>query len=137
MRVKELAEIFKISVDELMGLLENVGLTLTDKENSMVDSNTEKKLAKKFNVPYPFKSAKAKAPKAAPVKAVNIPVKPAEKKAAPVVMTVSLRHINITLKKRKIKDIIFHRLVFQKMENPQTSHDHWPDTTENQKYRKR
>ena len=77
MRVKELAEIFKISVDELMGLLENVGLTLTDKENSMVDSNTEKKLAKKFNVPYPFKSAKAKAPKAAPVKAVNIPVKPA------------------------------------------------------------
>ena len=84
MRVKELAEIFKISVDELMGLLENVGLTLTDQENSMVDSNTEKKLAKKFNVPYPFKSAKAKAPKAAPVKAVNIPVKPAEKKAAPV-----------------------------------------------------
>ena len=84
MRVKELAEILKISVDELMGLLANVGVSLNDQENSMVDSNTEKKLAKKFNVPYPFKTAKPKAPKAAPVKAVSTPTKPVEKKAEQV-----------------------------------------------------
>ena len=84
MRVKELAEIFKVSVEELMGLLENVGLSLTEKENSMVDSNTEKKLAKKFNVPYPFKSAKPKAPKVAPTTPASAPAKPVEKKEAPV-----------------------------------------------------
>ena len=105
MRVKELAEIFKISVDELMGLLENVGLTLTDKENSMVDSNTEKKLAKKFNVPYPFKSAKAKAPKAAPVKAVNIPVKPAEKKAAPVEEKKQPAKVAPVVKEEKVQKV--------------------------------
>ncbi len=84
MRVKELAEIFKVSVEELMGLLENVGLSLTEKENSMVDSNTEKKLAKKFNVPYPFKSAKPKAPKVAPTTPASAPAKAVEKKEAPV-----------------------------------------------------
>ena len=105
MRVKELAEIFKISVDELMGLLENVGLTLTDQENSMVDSNTEKKLAKKFNVPYPFKSAKAKAPKAAPVKAVNIPVKPAEKKAAPVEEKKQPAKVAPVVKEEKVQKV--------------------------------
>ena len=46
MRVKELAEVLKVQVDELMQLLANVGVNLSDKENSMVDSGTEKKLAK-------------------------------------------------------------------------------------------
>ena len=66
MRVKELAEVLKVQVDELMQLLANVGVNLSDKENSMVDSGTEKKLAKKYNVPYPFKTAKPKAAKPAP-----------------------------------------------------------------------
>ncbi len=77
MRVKELAEVLKIQVDELMQLLTNVGVNLNDKENSMVDSGTEKKLAKKFNVPYPFKTAKPKAAKPAP----KVETKPAPKAA--------------------------------------------------------
>ena len=77
MRVKELAEVLKIQVDELMQLLTNVGVNLNEKENSMVDSGTEKKLAKKFNVPYPFKTAKPKAAKPAP----KVETKPAPKAA--------------------------------------------------------
>ena len=77
MRVKELAEVLKVQVDELMQLLANVGVNLSDKENSMVDSGTEKKLAKKYNVPYPFKTAKPKAAKPAP----KVEAKPAPKAA--------------------------------------------------------
>ncbi len=69
MRVKELAEIFKVNINELLNLLENVGVNLDQQEETMIDAATEKKLAKRYNVPYPFKSqAKPK-----PVNKVVIP----------------------------------------------------------------
>ena len=69
MRVKELAEIFKVNINELLNLLENVGVNLDQQEETMIDAATEKKLAKRYNVAYPFKSqAKPK-----PVNKVVIP----------------------------------------------------------------
>ena len=59
MKVKELAEIFNVGIDELLDLLENVGVDIAEKEESMVDKNIEKKLAKRYNVEYPFKTGKA------------------------------------------------------------------------------
>ena len=59
MKVKELAEIFNVGIVELLDLLENVGVNIAEKEETMVDKNTEKKLAKRYNVEYPFKSKKA------------------------------------------------------------------------------
>ena len=76
MKVRELAEIFKVPVGDLMGMLENVGVDLSQKEETNIDSAVEKKLAKRFNVPYPFKSAK---PKAAAKPAPKAEVKPAPK----------------------------------------------------------
>ncbi len=64
MKVKELAEILKVDINELMGILPNVGIDLTDNENTMLDAAIEKKLAQRYKVPYPFKNAK---PKAKPV----------------------------------------------------------------------
>ena len=54
MKVKELAEIFKISSSELLNLLPNVGVDVSAKEETMVDKDVEKKLAKRYGVPYPF-----------------------------------------------------------------------------------
>ena len=59
MKVKELAEIFNVGIVELLDLLENVGVNIAEKEETMVDKNTEKKLAKRYNVEYPFKAKKA------------------------------------------------------------------------------
>ena len=43
MKVKELAVIFSVGIDELLDLLENVGVDISDKEESMVDKNIEKR----------------------------------------------------------------------------------------------
>lgn len=69
MRVKELAENLKISTDELIKNLSNVIFTIKITEEYEVSKDMEKKLAKMYVVPYPFKAAK---PKAAPKPAVKI-----------------------------------------------------------------
>ena len=79
MKVKELAEIFNVDIAELLDLLYNVGVNIDLQEEAMVDKDTEKKLAKRYNVEYPFKTNKVKKPK--PTSAVNIPgTKPVENK---------------------------------------------------------
>lgn len=91
MKVKELAEIFKISSTELLNLLPNVGVDVSMKEETMVDKEVEKKLAKRYGVPYPFKKAAPKPimkplpkPEAKKVESKKLdnqkPVKPATKK---------------------------------------------------------
>ena len=60
MKVKELAEIFKISAAELLAILPNVGVDVSQKEETNVDKEVEKKLAKRYGVPYPFKKAAPK-----------------------------------------------------------------------------
>lgn len=72
MKVKELAVIFKTTPAELLNLLSNVGVDIKLQEETMVDKETEKKLAKRYNVPYPFKGAA----KPKPVNKVVIPGKP-------------------------------------------------------------
>ena len=57
MKVKELAEIFKVPTQELLNMLSNVGVNLDQQEETMIDAQWEKKLAKRYNVPYPFKAA--------------------------------------------------------------------------------
>ena len=89
MKVKELAEIFKISAAELLAILPNVGVDVSQKEETNVDKEVEKKLAKRYGVPYPFKKAapKPKAPAPAPVKKEEpkkvAPAQKAEVKANP------------------------------------------------------
>lgn len=73
MKVKELAEIFKVSPAELLKILPNVGVDVSLKEETMIDKDVEKKLAKRYNVPYPFKKA---APKPKPVEAPHVAQKP-------------------------------------------------------------
>lgn len=74
MKVKELAEIFKVSTSELLKLLPNVGVDVTLQEETMVDKDVEKKLAKRYNVPYPFKKVQAKPkPTPKPASPSNIP----------------------------------------------------------------
>ncbi len=73
MKVKELAEIFKVSPAELLKILPNVGVDVSLKEETMIDKDVEKKLAKRYNVPYPFKKA---APKPKPVEAPHVVQKP-------------------------------------------------------------
>ena len=88
MKVKDLAEIFKISSSELLKILPNVGVDVSAGDETMVDKNIEKKLAKRYNVPYPFKKPAAKP--AAPVKPVQTkpvvenskPTQPAAKPAS-------------------------------------------------------
>lgn len=78
MKVKELAEIFNVGIAELLDLLENVGVNIDLQEEAMVDKDTEKKLAKRYNVEYPFKTGKQnKKPK--PTNTVVIPGKPTSK----------------------------------------------------------
>ena len=69
MRVKELAENLKISTDELIKNLSNVIFTIKITEEYEVSKDMEKKLAKMYGVPYPFKAAK---PKVVPKPAVKI-----------------------------------------------------------------
>ncbi len=71
MKVRELAEIFKVSNEELLNLLSNVGVNVSQQEETVLDKDMEKKLARRYNVPYPFKGKAA--PK--PVNKVNIPGK--------------------------------------------------------------
>ena len=81
MKVKELVTILNISVDELLELLENVDVDITDGVETEVEKEVEKKLAKRYGVPYPFKTAK---PKAEPKKATPKQEEPkAEPKKAP------------------------------------------------------
>ena len=85
MKVKELAEIFKISSAELLAILPNVGVDVSQQEETNVDKEVEKKLAKRYGVPYPFKKATPKPKPAAPVKPQSAPVKKEEpKKVTPV-----------------------------------------------------
>ncbi|MBQ8292169.1 MAG: translation initiation factor IF-2 [Bacilli bacterium] len=81
MKVKELSEIFNVSIDELLDLLENVGVNIASREETMVNKDLEKKLAKRYNVEYPFKVGK-QPKKSKPTNSVVIPGKPA-KNAAP------------------------------------------------------
>ena len=86
MKVKDLAVIFKVEVPELLNLLSNVGVNVDQQEETNIDSALEKKLAKRYGVPYPFKTAA----KPKPVNKVVIPnaqkpvekTKPASKQAA-------------------------------------------------------
>ena len=78
MKVKELAEIFKTSVQELLNILPNVGIDVSNGEETFVEKDVEKKLAKRYGIPYPFKTAK---PKVAPKPVVNVAAKAAAKKA--------------------------------------------------------
>lgn len=85
MKVKELAEIFKVSSSELLAILPNVGVDVSAQEETMVDKDVEKKLAKRYNVPYPFKKAAPAKPKAAPVVKPSKVVEPLkEEKKKPV-----------------------------------------------------
>ena len=54
MKVKDLAVIFKTSTSELLNLLSNVGVDIKLQEETMVEKDVEKKLAKRYNVSYPF-----------------------------------------------------------------------------------
>ena len=76
MKVKELAEIFKTSVQELLNILPNVGIDVSNGEESFVEKDVEKKLAKRYGVTYPFKTAK---PKTTPKPVVNVAAKAAAK----------------------------------------------------------
>lgn len=58
MKVKELAEIFREDIEELIKLLDNVGVKADAETN--INKDVEKKLAKRYNVPYPFKKSKPK-----------------------------------------------------------------------------
>ena len=78
MKVKELAEIFKTSVQELLNILPNVGIDVSNGEETFVEKDVEKKLAKRYNIPYPFKIAK---PKVAPKPVVNVAAKAAQKQS--------------------------------------------------------
>ena len=81
MKVKELAEILKTSTQELLKILPNVGIDISNGEETFVEKEVEKKLAKRYNIPYPFKTQKQKV---APKPAVGIAVKAAQKQVAPV-----------------------------------------------------
>ena len=78
MKVKEVAEFLKVSTDEILKLLKNVSVGKSYTEDSEIEKELEKKLAKRYGVPYPFKvKAKAEpakaAPKAEPAKAAPKP----------------------------------------------------------------
>ena len=69
MKVKDLAENLKTSTSELINNLSNVIFTEKITEDYEVSKDMEKKLAKMYGVPYPFKAVK---PKPAPKPAVKI-----------------------------------------------------------------
>lgn len=85
MKVKELAENLKISTDELIKSLSNVIFTEAITSEYDVSKDMEKKLAKLYGVPYPFKTSKPKPAPKAPEKPVQskiekAPVKPTQMK---------------------------------------------------------
>ncbi len=85
MKVKELAENLKISTDELIKSLSNVIFTEAITSEYDVSKDMEKKLAKLYGVPYPFKTSKPKPTPKAPEKPVQsktekAPVKPTQMK---------------------------------------------------------
>ena len=84
MKVKELVTILNVSVDELLELLENVDVDITDGVETEVEKEVEKKLAKLYGVPYPFKAAKPKVePKKVAPKQEEAKPKAEPKKVAP------------------------------------------------------
>jgi hypothetical protein len=89
MKVKDLAVIFKVEVSELLAMLSNVGVNLDKQEETNIDSSMEKKLAKRYGIPYPFKTA----PKPKPVNKVVIP-NAKETKEAPKQNTASKPQTN-------------------------------------------
>jgi translation initiation factor IF-2 len=72
MKVKDLASIFKVETSELVGLLSNVGIVAD--EETEIEKEVQKKLAKRYGIAFPFKLVKA-AP-AKPVKEEIITPKP-------------------------------------------------------------
>ncbi len=88
MKVKELAENLKISTDELIKSLSNVIFTEAITSEYDVSKDMEKKLAKLYGVPYPFKTSKPKPAPKTPEKPVQpkiekAPVKPTQMKTKP------------------------------------------------------
>ena len=85
MRVRELAENLRTSSADLINKLSNVIFDEKITEDYEVSKDLEKKLAKMYNIPYPFKASK---PKVAPKPAVKIGTKKTEpevkKSVAPV-----------------------------------------------------
>ena len=82
MKVKEVAEFLKVSTEEILKLLKNVSVGKSYTEDSDIEKELEKKLAKRYGVPYPFKTKAKAAPKAEPAKAASKP-KTEPAKAAP------------------------------------------------------
>ena len=78
MKVKEIAEFLKVSVDELLKLLKNVSVGKAYTEESDLDKDLEKKLAKRYGVVYPFKKKEKPVEKKVGKEAVQNE-KPAEK----------------------------------------------------------
>jgi translation initiation factor IF-2 len=56
MKVKDLAVVLKTDIPTLVSMLYNVGITAD--EETEIEKDWQKKLAKRFNVPFPFKTAK-------------------------------------------------------------------------------
>ena len=81
MKVKEVAEFLKVTTEELLKLLKNVSVGKSYTEDSEIEKDLEKKLAKRYGVPYPFKS-KPKAPAKPAQPETKAPVK-AQPKAEP------------------------------------------------------
>ena len=81
MKVKEVAEFLKVSTDEILKLLKNVSVGKSYTEDSEIEKDLEKNLAKRYGVPYPFKS-KPKAPAKPAQPEAKAPVK-AQPKAEP------------------------------------------------------
>ena len=81
MKVKEVAEFLKVTTEELLKLLKNVSVGKSYTEDSEIEKDLEKKLAKRYGVPYPFKS-KPKAPAKPAQPEAKVPVK-AQPKAEP------------------------------------------------------
>lgn len=82
MKVKELAENLKITTDELIKSLSNVIFTEKITSEYDVSKDMEKKLAKLYGIPYPFKASK---PKPQPKPSVKMPqAKPQQATSKPV-----------------------------------------------------
>jgi translation initiation factor IF-2 len=79
MKVKDLIEIFNCTEEKLLELLSNVGVDISLQGDTFVEKEVEKKLARYFNVPYPFKSGKKEA---SPKPRTVVPIKKAAPKKA-------------------------------------------------------
>lgn len=87
MKVKELAENLKITTDELIKSLSNVIFTEKITSEYDVSKDMERKLAKLYGIPYPFKANK---PKPQPKPSVKMPqVKPQQASSKPTQATKS------------------------------------------------